>query len=109
VNLRNPMRADSIAGHRLDEAAAILRFKKSWPERKAATRKIPFTMLGGAYCFTPAHLATVVRIHEKPPTAEPETRGREARIGRPRARQHPEPQTVTPPRARPRTGPRRAA
>ena len=87
----------------------ILRVKESWLERQAAARKIPFTMPGGASRFTPAHLATIVRIHEKGPTAEPEARGRETSTGRPRARQHPEPQTVTPLRARPRTGPRRAA
>ena len=34
------------------EAAYILRVKQSWLERQAAARKIPFTMLGGAYKFT---------------------------------------------------------
>jgi excisionase family DNA binding protein len=51
----------------LDEAAAILRVRKSWLERQAAARKIPFTMLGGAYHFTDAHLAEIVRMNEKVP------------------------------------------
>jgi excisionase family DNA binding protein len=53
----------------LDEAAAILRVRKSWLERQAAARKIPFTMLGGAYRFTDAHLAEIVRMNEKVPAA----------------------------------------
>jgi excisionase family DNA binding protein len=108
MSLRNPIRTDPVAVHTLDEAAAILRVKKSWLERQAAARKIPFTMLGGAYRFTPAHLAAIVRLHEKGPGAEAETTGRET-APRPRARQHPEPQTLRPLRPRPRTGPRRAA
>jgi excisionase family DNA binding protein len=53
----------------LDETASILRVRKSWLERQAASRKIPFTMLGGAYRFTDAHLAEIVRMHEKLPAA----------------------------------------
>jgi excisionase family DNA binding protein len=109
MSLRDPIRMDPVAVHTLDEAAAILRVKTSWLERQAAARKIPFTMLGGAYRFTPAHLAAIVRLHERGPGAETETAGREAAPRRPRARQRPEPQTVTPLRPRPRTGPRRAA
>ena len=37
------------------EAAKILKVKESWLERQAAARKIPFTMLGGAYRFTDGH------------------------------------------------------
>jgi excisionase family DNA binding protein len=55
--------------HTLDEAAAILRVRKSWLERQAAARKIPFTMLGGAYRFTDAHLAEIVHMNEKVPSA----------------------------------------
>ena len=50
--------------HTLDEAAAILRVRKSWLERQAAARKIPFTMLGGAYRFTDAHLAEIVHMND---------------------------------------------
>ena len=44
-----------------EEAAEILRVKKSWLERQAAARKIPFTVLGGSYRFTSAHLAAIVK------------------------------------------------
>ena len=50
------------------EAAEILRVKQSWLERQAAARKIPFTMLGGAYRFTDRHLAAIVQMHEKVPS-----------------------------------------
>lgn len=56
--------------HTLDEAAAILRVKSSWLERQAAARKIPFTMLGGSYRFTSAHLIVIIRQFEQRPTAE---------------------------------------
>ena len=47
------------------EAAEILRVKQSWLERQAAARKIPFTMLGGAYRFTDGHLAAIVQINDR--------------------------------------------
>jgi excisionase family DNA binding protein len=50
------------------EAAEILKVKKSWLERQAAARKIPFTMLGGTYRFTDRHLAAIVQMHETTPT-----------------------------------------
>jgi excisionase family DNA binding protein len=56
-----------IAVHTLDEAAAILRVKPSWLERQAAARKIPFTMLGGAYRFTADHLAAIICQYEQRP------------------------------------------
>jgi excisionase family DNA binding protein len=51
------------------EAAEILKVKRSWLERQAAARKIPFTMLGGAYKFTDGHLATIIQMHENMPSA----------------------------------------
>lgn len=53
----------------------MLRVKPSWLERRAAARKIPFTMLGGAYHFTAEHLAEIIRINEHLPTVvgEPKT------------------------------------
>jgi len=51
------------------EAAEILKVKKSWLERQAAARKIPFTMLGGAYRFTDGHLAAIVQMYETMPSA----------------------------------------
>jgi excisionase family DNA binding protein len=92
-----------------EEAALILRVTKSWLERKAAARKIPFTMLGGSYRFTPTHLASIVRMHEQAPAApdsngNSDGRSRYRRAGRRIAGQAPAPL-----RPRPRSGPRRAA
>jgi excisionase family DNA binding protein len=50
-----------------DEAAVILRVKKSWLERQASFRKIPFTMLGGSYRFSNEHLQEIVRLFEQQP------------------------------------------
>jgi excisionase family DNA binding protein len=92
-----------------EEAAEILRVKKSWLERQAAARKIPFTMLGGGYKFTPAHLSVIVKMHEQTP-APPEwtvnsyTRSRRLSV-EPRATNPGSP----PLRPRPRNGPHRAA
>jgi excisionase family DNA binding protein len=88
------------------EAAEILRVKPSWLERQAAARKIPFTMLGGAYRFSADHLAAIVAMHESPPA--PLERSRGARPRRP-AEHRPAQATgqhVAPLRARPRSGPR---
>ena len=62
------------------EAAEILRVKQSWLERQAAARKIPFTMLGGAYRFTDGHLAAIVQMNEKMPSPS----GSRSRSPRPR-------------------------
>ncbi|HEX6351712.1 helix-turn-helix domain-containing protein [Actinophytocola sp.] len=66
------------------EAAEILRVKVSWLERRAAARQIPFSLLGGAYRFTPEHLAEIVRLSEQGGTAtapppRSERRGRRRR------------------------------
>jgi excisionase family DNA binding protein len=92
-----------------EEAALILRVKKSWLERQAAARKIPFTMLGRSYRFTPTHLAAIVRMHEQSPAAsdsngDMHTRSRHLSAGRPMVGQ-----ALAPLRPRPRNGPRRAA
>lgn len=92
-----------------EEAAEILRVKKSWLERQAAARKIPFTMLGRSYRFTSAHLAAIVRMHEQAPAPSASTGDHHTRSRRPSA----EPRTTgrgsVPLRPRPRNGPRRAA
>ena len=49
----------------MEKAAEILRVKKSWLERQAAARKIPFTMLGRSYRFTSAHLDAIVKDARK--------------------------------------------
>ena len=68
------------------EAAEILRVKQSWLERQAAARKIPFTMLGGAYRFTDVHLAGIVRMYETMPSPSsntPDSRSRSRRARKP--------------------------
>jgi len=93
----------SITVHTLDEAAAILRVKRSWLQRRAAARKIPFTMLGGTYHFTAEHVAEIVRINEKLPAAT-----RESRATRRKTQERQASETVTMLRPRPRPdGPRR--
>ena len=87
----------SITVHTLDEAAAILRVKPGWLQRRAAARKIPFTMLGGAYHFTAEHIAEIVRINEKLPVAT-----RESRAARRKTQERQASETVTMLRPRPR-------
>jgi excisionase family DNA binding protein len=93
----------SITVHTLDEAAAILRVRRGWLQRRAAARKIPFTMLGGAYHFTAEHIAEIVRINEKLPVVT-----RESRATRRKTQERQASETVTMLRPRPRPdGPRR--
>ncbi len=90
------------------EAAEILRVKPSWLERQAAARKIPFTMLGGAYRFTAAHLAAIVAMNENPPRSRRADSDRQTRR---QARREPAiagAPAVAPLRPRPRTGARHA-
>lgn len=66
--IQGPKRATadrSLILHTKEEAAEILRVRVSWLERRAAARKIPFTMLGGCYMFTDDHLAEIVRLNER--------------------------------------------
>jgi hypothetical protein len=94
---------ESITVHTLDEAAAILRVKPGWLQRRAAARRIPFTMLGGAYHFTAEHVAEIVRINEKLPVATGESRATRRKT---QERQASETVTMLRPRPRP-DGPRR--
>ena len=92
-----------IAVHTLDEAAAILRVKPGWLERQAAARKIPFTMLGGAYHFTAEHIVGIVRMNEKLPAATSEPQATQRKTQKRHAHE-----TVAMLRPRPRPdGPRR--
>jgi excisionase family DNA binding protein len=94
--------------HTAEEAARLLKVKRSWLERQAAARKIPFSMLGGSYRFSDRHLAEIVRINEVTPLPTVRKPPRSARTGR-RASLDVEPTgTVAPLRPRPRNGPRRA-
>jgi excisionase family DNA binding protein len=97
--------------HTAEEAAAILRVKKSWLERQAAARKIPFTVLGGSYRFTSAHLAEIVRLYEQLPARQIENPARGHQASRPAgsARHEPAPPAQLRLRPRPRNGPSRVA
>jgi excisionase family DNA binding protein len=92
-----------------EEAAAMLRVKRSWLERQAAGRKVPFTMLGGGYRFTSVHLAEIVLMYEEAPAPHIDVSapGRIRRGGTPGRATGPGP--GAPLRPRPRGGPRRAA
>lgn len=92
-----------VTVYTLDEAAEILRVKPSWLRRRAAARKIPFTMLGGAYHFTTEHIAEIVRVNEKLPAAARESRAARRKM---QGRQASETVTMLCPRPRP-DGPRR--
>jgi hypothetical protein len=73
-----------------DEAAVILRCKPSWLKEKARRREIPFTLIGGAYRWTDAHLAEIVRLGEQaPPTQFPRRRIAAADDGTPLLRARP--------------------
>lgn len=87
------------------EAAEILRVKVSWLERRAAARQIPFSLLGGAYRFTPEeHLTEIVRLSEQggaPATPAPRRSARQGGRRRREANRQP-PDGFVPLRPRPR-------
>jgi excisionase family DNA binding protein len=64
-----PGSREPVTLYTADEAAAILRVTKSWLERQAAARRVPFTMLGGSYRFTTEHLVGIIQLFEE--AAEP--------------------------------------
>jgi excisionase family DNA binding protein len=87
------------------EASEILRVRQSWIERQAASRKIPFTMLGGCYRFTAEHLSRIVQIFEAGPDSPVTARSVVQIASNRQARRRAVPQetsTVRPLRARPR-------
>jgi excisionase family DNA binding protein len=102
-------RQDAPALYTAEEAAEILRVKKSWLERQAAARKIPFTMLGRSYRFTSAHLGAIVQMHEKLPIPSAWLGDSDTRSRRRSAESRATSGGSAPLRARPRNGPRRAA
>jgi excisionase family DNA binding protein len=85
------------------EAAEILRVKQSWLEHQAAARKIPFTMLGGAYRFTADHLAAIVQMYEEVPSPSGSARGSRMRIQRSRKLAQSAGSGASPLRPRPRS------
>lgn len=112
-----PARAHATTGasaghpvmHTAEEAARLLKVKRSWLERQAAARKIPFSMLGGSYRFSDRHLAEIIRLNEVVPAQGARNAPRPAR---PTGSMRPGPELTAavnqPLRARPRTGPRHA-
>ena len=101
-------RPDALRLYTAGEAAAILRVKQSWLERQAADRKIPFTMLGGSYRFTSAHLEQIIRLHEQAPALRADGQPHDAK---PRRQVPPGEGSgrSAPLRPRPHRGPPRAA
>jgi excisionase family DNA binding protein len=85
------------------EAAEILKVKKSWLERQAAARKIPFTMLGGTYRFTDGHLVAIVQMHEMMPLPSGKARDGRSHSQRHRKPASPAANGVAPLRPRPRS------
>lgn len=53
--------------HTPEEAAELLACKPSWLREKARRREIPFTLVGGAYRFSDAHLTRIVQQFEQAP------------------------------------------
>jgi excisionase family DNA binding protein len=92
-----------------EEAAEILRVKKSWLKRQAAARKIPFTMLGRSYRFTSVHLAAIVRMHEEMLVRSARPDDRDTRSQRLAVAPRLTMGGSAPLRPRPRKGPHRAA
>ena len=75
--------------HTPEEAGKILRCKASWLRDKAQRREIPFTLIGGAYRFSDAHLEWIVNHFEVAP--------RPHQAPAPRVRPAPEPAPVSGP------------
>ena len=59
--------AGHLVMHTAEEAARLLKAKRSWLERQAAARKIPFSILGGSYRFSDRHLAEIAWINRSGP------------------------------------------
>jgi excisionase family DNA binding protein len=96
-----------------DEAAVILKCTADWLKRRATARKIPFTMLGGSYRFSNAHLKEIIRLNEHLPAERArQALSASAVAARPRhtrrdSQEAPIDADITPLRARPRPdGPR---
>jgi hypothetical protein len=62
--------------HSADQAAEIIGngCKASWLKEQARLRQIPFTMPGGRYGWTDAHIDEIIKMFEHRP--EPRTPGR---------------------------------
>lgn len=97
--------AGHLVMHTAEEAARLLKVKRSWLERQAAARKIPFSMLGGSYRFSDRHLAEIVRMNEVAPVPPAPDTPQLARALRKSGTSGEPSATVAPLRPRPRSGP----
>lgn len=93
--------------HTAKEVADALGVSESWVKDQARRRKIPFTLVGGTYRFTAAHLDQIIEIFEQRPASTP---GPVATAPRRRAQTQPQsanavvPLQARPPRRRPKAG-----
>ncbi|WP_160312692.1 helix-turn-helix domain-containing protein [Jiangella alkaliphila] len=93
-----PSDAANVQLYTADEAAVLLRCKPSWLNEQARKRQIPFTLVGGSYRFSTAHLLQIIADHEHLPTdATDQAKGRR---GRARSTAADAPLRARPPRAR---------
>lgn len=89
------------------EIADSLRVSESWVKERARRREIPFTLVGGAYRFTEAHLEQIIEIFEQRPES---TAGQVVTAPRRRVQPRPEaasavvPLQARQPRRRPKAG-----
>lgn len=106
MNTPNPGEAPSNRPdvYTADEAAIVLKCSADWLKRRAAARQIPFTMLGGSYRFSDAHLKEIIRLNEHLPADRSEQPKRERTR---RARQQSGTAEVTQLRPRPESGRRK--
>lgn len=51
------------------QVAEQLQIKESWLRARCEGREVPFTMLGGSYRFTDAHIEAIVRQYEQTPAS----------------------------------------
>jgi excisionase family DNA binding protein len=98
--------AEQLVMHTVEEAARLLKVKRSWLERQAAARKIPFSMLGGSYRFSDRHLAEIVRMNEMTPVPATLDDPQTSRTGRKERPGGEVTARISPLRPRSRNGPR---
>lgn len=101
-----PRQRPAVHVYTAEEAAEILKCTPNWLKEHARKRKIPFTMIGGAYRWTDAHLAEIIRLGEQQP--QPTFPARSAARPKPQAadavpalRFRPSPRRRQPPRQGP--------
>lgn len=94
--------------HTAEEAASIIggSCKSSWLKDQAKSRRIPYTLIGGAYHFTDDHIREILAICEVRPRSGQEPTPRAAR-SRHAAPPWPPGQEMIMLKSRPQRGPRR--